>query len=108
MKNYSKQKKQVSISLIMATLFTVSMSLISCDPSLSTYEFELPEVGSIEDVTPPEARFSSSQGEGPNEEWKDYVFSNQSTSATTYALEMVIHLQMLMVLTRTQEKVCLL
>jgi hypothetical protein len=40
---------------------------------------------SIADATPPSASFSSSQGAGPDEEWKDYTFANASSSATTFA-----------------------
>ena len=57
----------------------LAISFSACD-----YEFDLPEAGSIEDVTPPSALFSYAQGAGPDEEWKTYTFSNQSKSATTY------------------------
>lgn len=58
----------------------MSVSLSSCD-----FEYDLPEAGSIEDATPPSANFSYSQGVGVDDEWKTYTFSNQSSSATTYA-----------------------
>jgi len=48
-------------------------------------KFEPIDANSIEDANPPEASFSSTQGAGPDEEWKDYTFANSSASATTYA-----------------------
>ncbi len=67
--------------IILFSVFVGLISLQSCD---EFGKYELPESGSIADVTPPEAKFTFSQGEGPNDEWKDYTFSNQSLSAITY------------------------
>ena len=61
-------------------LLIVALSCFnSCDDN------ELPEAGSIPDLTPPSAQFSASQGEGAGDEWKTVFFSNQSNSATSYS-----------------------
>lgn len=59
--------------------FTALTALI-----LGCEKYPLPGAGTIPDLTPPSASFTATQGQGPDEEWKDYVFSNQSVSATTY------------------------
>jgi len=48
-------------------------------------KFEPLGENSIADATPPIANFSSTQGAGPDDEWKDYTFANLSSSATTFA-----------------------
>lgn len=59
----------------------LSIVLIGC----SDFEkFEPLGSNSISDATPPVANFSFTQGAGPDEEWKDYTFSNLSTSAIDY------------------------
>lgn len=57
----------------------LTLNLASCE------ENDLPEIGSIADLTPPSALFSANQGEGDADEWKMYSFSNQSSSATSYS-----------------------
>ncbi len=58
----------------------VSLGLLtSCEEEV------YPEAGSIADKTPPSAAFSATQGEGLNDEWKTYSFSNQSSSATDFS-----------------------
>jgi len=59
----------------------VIVLFISCDPSLSAYEFDLPEAGSIADATPPVANFSATQSAV---DYRVYNFANLSVSATTY------------------------
>jgi len=59
-----------------------SIALLSCDPSLSALEFDLPDEGTIADATPPAANFSATQS---TIDWRMYNFANFSTSATTYA-----------------------
>lgn len=66
----------------LATFMTVIAVLISCDPSLSAYEFDLPDTGSIVDATPPSANFAATQS---SIDYRVYNFSNLSVSATTYA-----------------------
>lgn len=58
---------------------------ISLGVLTSCEEEVYPEIGSIEDKTPPSAAFSASQMEGPNDTWKTVKFSNQSISATDYS-----------------------
>ena len=48
-------------------------------------KYELPEEGSIEDLTPPNASFSYEQGAGAPDAWKIYTFSNESTSSTGFS-----------------------
>ena len=75
MKNILKYNKLSLLTLLGVFL----IAIISCD-----FEYDLQEANSIADQTPPQADFQSAQGVGVAEEWKDYTFSNLSTSATTY------------------------
>jgi hypothetical protein len=63
-------------------LALVALTFNSCD---DFEQYEPLGENSIQDETPPNASFSYTQGAGPDDEWKTYTFSNQSTSATTYA-----------------------
>lgn len=76
--NINKRCRQV---LGLVAFMSVIAVFISCDPSLSTYELDLPEAGSIADVTPPAANFSATQS---SIDYRIYNFSNLSVSATTY------------------------
>lgn len=70
--------KYKSIYLVaLLALFT----LHSCD---EFGKYELPEAGSIADLTPPKASFTFQQGAGTPDAWKEYTFLNQSISATSY------------------------
>ena len=71
--NYLKIKQ--TVLMVFAT--AIALTIMSCDN-----EVDLPEAGSLEDVTPPEANFTAVQGEG--EDFATYSFPNLSTSATTY------------------------
>ena len=71
--------KLINKASLLFYLLLASFSLSSCD-----FEYDLPEAGSKADLTPPEANFNFTQGQGPNEEWKNYNFGNLSTSATGY------------------------
>jgi len=62
----------------LTVIMLLTMIFFSCEDII------LPEEGSIADLTPPEASFSSTQGAGSGDEWKTYTFSNQSNSATDY------------------------
>ncbi len=73
-KTISTISRYIGIAAILIFIVTLS----SCEENV------LPEAGSIPDLTPPTALFSATQGEGDGEVWKDYSFSNQSSSATTY------------------------
>lgn len=59
-------------------LFVALISYTSCEVH------ELPEAGSIPDLTPPSAGFAATQGIGQNDEWKTYTFANLSSNATDY------------------------
>jgi PKD repeat protein len=61
-------------------ILVLAVSFTACD-----FEYDLPEANSQEDETAPSASFTYAQGEGTDEEWKDYTFSNLSASATDYA-----------------------
>lgn len=76
--------KSISNKGILKTI-GYSFILVSVIVFSSCEDLVLPEAGSIPDATPPSANFSASQGEGPNDEWKTYSFSNQSSSATSYS-----------------------
>jgi len=68
--------KHIKISLRnLSFLFAFSLLITSCD------DFELPDTGSIPDVTPPAADFSYEQNEA---DWKQVDFANLSISATDY------------------------
>ena len=73
-----KFKKNLHIIGLALVAFTFN----SCD---DFEQFEPLGENSIQDETPPNALFSYTQGVGLEDEWKTYTFSNQSTSATTYA-----------------------
>ena len=68
---------QSSVWKLMILVLTVSIA--ACD-----FEYDLPEENSKADETPPTAYFTYAQGQGFEEEWKDYTFANLSTSATDF------------------------
>lgn len=70
MKNFSFNLK------IMILILSVSSAILSCEN-----EFDLPEEGTLEDFTPPEASFSFVVD---SDDFKTYLFGNESISATTY------------------------
>lgn len=73
-------KKYKSARIISSFIILIAaITFTSCEDNT------LPEAGSIADLTPPEASFEAMQGEGVGDIWKTYSFSNQSTSATSYA-----------------------
>ena len=71
--------KQFKNILRHTSILVIILGVLSCD------KYEPLGAGSIPDATPPSASFSYAQGQGTEEEWKDYTFANQSISATTYA-----------------------
>ena len=82
MKFINKINKRYRHILGVATFMSVIAVFISCDPSLSAFEFDLPEAGSMADKTPPAANFSATQS---SIDYRIYNFSNLSVSATTYS-----------------------
>jgi len=79
--NYKKSKKILNIALLTVSALIVSISLLSCDPSLSTYEYDLPEANSLPDNTPPSANFSSAVS---STDHLTINFANLSSSATDF------------------------
>lgn len=81
------KKNNFKIGNIMkAKIFVTMLGILAFSLSCSEFEkFELPEEGSIEDQTPPQAGFIAVQQEGFDEEFRNYSFSNTSISATTFA-----------------------
>lgn len=69
-----KYKKQFNASVLMVSIFMMSIFLSSC-------EFELPEANSKPDGTPPTAYFVPVE----SEDFMTYNFGNLSASATDYA-----------------------
>jgi PKD repeat protein len=68
------------LQVVLVSLMAFSMS--SCDPTIDSLKFDLPEANSIPDLTPPSANFVETQ---TAEDWQTYTFANLSSSATTYA-----------------------
>ncbi len=68
------------MSVWMASISMALVLLVSCDPSLSRYEYDLPDTNSKADQTPPQASFSASV----TDDYLTYTFANASTSATDY------------------------
>ncbi|WP_075341359.1 PKD domain-containing protein [Tenacibaculum agarivorans] len=75
MKTKDKLFKKYHFLVIFLSIALFSFS--ACE----SFEFELPEEGSIEDKTPPSAEFEASQS---TVDFKRYNFANLSVSATTY------------------------
>jgi hypothetical protein len=80
MKNSLKIKNSFHKVLWMGSLSMALLLLVSCDPSLSVFEYDLPDANSKPDETPPEAIFTASV----TEDYLTYTFANASTSATDY------------------------
>lgn len=78
--NFIKNKKTNTLGVLVMSA-VIMMFMVSCDPSLDGYEYDLPEAGSFEDATPPEASFEAAQSV---DDWMLYNFANLSTSATSY------------------------
>ena len=78
-------KKIIKITTTNISKIGIFILVISLGIFTSCEQYDLPETGSIPDLTPPEAKFSATQGIGADDEWKMYSFSNQSSSATSYS-----------------------
>ena len=80
-----KNSNNIKIDIMKNKIFIMIVSVLAITFSCSDFEkFELPESGSIEDATPPNASFSGFPEEGFEEQFRNYTFSNTSTSATIY------------------------
>jgi PKD repeat protein len=62
------------LTLMLLTLVT------SCDPTIGSLSYDLPDANSKEDLTPPSASFSASE----TEDYLTWTFGNTSSSATDY------------------------
>lgn len=71
--NKIKFRNNISTSVLMVSIFVLSVFMTSC-------EFELPEANSIPDATPPAAAF----GESIDGDYLSFAFANFSISATDY------------------------
>ena len=80
MKYKTNIKRPINTSVLMVFAAIVSFSLLSCDPTLSALEYDLPDANSIADETPPSANFAASV----TEDYLTYTFANLSSSATDY------------------------
>lgn len=78
--NY-KFNKQIMRSVYTALLAIFSLTVLSCDPTIDSLRYELPESNSKADETPPLASFSSSV----TSDYLTYTFGNTSSSATKYS-----------------------
>jgi len=79
-------KKLIKTRFLVVSVLMIAVAFWSCDPTISAYEFDLPEAGSIADATPPKALFTYSQAASSDDDaWKNISFANQSSSATTYS-----------------------
>lgn len=80
MKNNMKIKLNKILKVNLLIAMAVSFGIItSCEEEI------YPEAGSIADKTPPQANFTASQLEGPDDTWKSVKFSNKSSSATDFS-----------------------
>mgnify|MGYP003624335795 CR=1 FL=1 len=80
MKKIIKFKNRVSSSILGAIALIAVLSLSSCDPSLDSLVYDLPEANSKADLTPPAASFSAAE----TDDFLTWTFGNTSASATDY------------------------
>lgn len=80
MKNNIINTKLNQSSIWKLMILVLAVSFTACD-----FSYDLPDANSKPDETPPSAYFTYAQGQGTEEEWKDYSFSNLSNSATDYS-----------------------
>tara|TARA_R110000868_G_scaffold220257_4_gene471446 strand:- start:14500 stop:15381 length:882 start_codon:yes stop_codon:yes gene_type:complete len=80
MKNKLNIKKTISTYVLMSSIL-MALMLMSCDPSISGFEYDLPAANSKADQTPPKALFTVSV----TDDYLTYTFANASTSSTDYS-----------------------
>ncbi|MGP1990933.1 PKD domain-containing protein [Zobellia laminariae] len=68
-----------SINKLIASLSLLAI-VSSCDPTIDSLSYDLPEANSKADETPPSASFSATE----TEDYLTYTFGNTSSSATAY------------------------
>lgn len=73
-------KRPFNTSVLMVLTTIISLAVISCDPTISSLEYDLAEANSKSDETPPSASFSSTV----TDDYLTYTFANSSSSATDY------------------------
>lgn len=80
MKNIIKFKNRVSTSILGLMALAAVVSLSSCDPTLDSLSYDLPDANSKADLTPPAASFSAAE----TSDFLTWTFANTSSSATNY------------------------
>lgn len=80
MKNIINITSSIKTASLMTLISMLLMLLVSCDPSLGIYEYDLPEANSKADETPPAALFTVNE----TNDWLTFTFANGSSSATDY------------------------
>lgn len=81
MKKIIKFKNRISSSILGVMALTAVLSLSSCDPTLDSLSYDLPDANSKADLTPPAASFSAAE----TDDYLTWTFGNTSASATDYA-----------------------
>lgn len=81
MKKISNIKKRISKISSSALAVIACFVIASCNPTIDSLEFELPEANSKADLKPPVANFAATE----TPDYLTYTFSNTSSSATEYA-----------------------
>lgn len=80
MKNIFKITSLIKTATLVTSISFLLILLVSCDPSLGMFKYDLPEANSKADETPPNAYFTVSE----THDYLTYTFANGSTSATDY------------------------
>ncbi len=80
MKKMSDLNKNIAKSMLAITAI-LAFSLWSCDPTIESLSYDLPDANSKVDLTPPAASFSAAV----TADYLTYTFANTSISATDYS-----------------------
>jgi len=81
MKNINQIKKQIYTTILGVLALSVVVTFSSCDPTIESLSYDLPEANSKPDQTPPKASFSAAV----TSDYLTWTFGNTSNSATDYA-----------------------
>ncbi|MCL6295734.1 PKD domain-containing protein [Jejuia spongiicola] len=81
MKNINQIKKRVYTAIMSVFAMVAVVTILSCDPTIESLSYDLPEASSKADATPPTASFSASV----TADYLTWTFGNTSSSATDYA-----------------------
>lgn len=74
-------KTRLLIMIKSALAFVLIASVSSCDPTMDSLSYDLPDANSKADLTPPAASFSAAE----TEDFLTWTFGNTSSSATDYS-----------------------